>query len=96
MTLTIHLSPAEEARLETAARQKGIAVAELARQLLTEQLPKAGDMPVMGATPRVSPEVIIRTLDELAELNRSLPLLPPEAFEREHIYEDQLPDGLAD
>ncbi len=31
----------------------------------------------------------IRMLDELAEQNRGLPVLPPEAFERESIYEDR-------
>jgi len=39
MTLTIHLTPTEEARLAAAARQKGVAPAELARELVTEHLP---------------------------------------------------------
>jgi len=88
MTLMIDLSPDEEAKLATAARQKGIPIAELARQLLTGPLPQAGDESLPAAPQRLTPEEIIRGLDELAEMNRDLPLLPPEAFERENIYED--------
>lgn len=39
MTLTIDLSPAEEARLKVAARQKGLAPSALAKQLVAEHLP---------------------------------------------------------
>jgi hypothetical protein len=46
----------------------------------SEQLPVAH-----GATP----EEKIRVLDALAEKNRELPVLPPEAFERESLYEDR-------
>ena len=35
-----------------------------------------------------TPEERARALDEIAEMNRGLPVLPPEAFERESIYED--------
>ena len=34
-----------------------------------------------------TPEELIRALDQLAEQNRHLPVLPPEAFERESLYE---------
>jgi hypothetical protein len=34
------------------------------------------------------PENKIRVLDALAGRNRDLPVLPPEAFERESLYED--------
>lgn len=39
MTVTIELTPAEEARLSVAARREGIAPAEAARKLVTEHLP---------------------------------------------------------
>ena len=41
MTLTIDLSPAEEARLQSAARQKGLDPSTLAKQLVAEHLPAA-------------------------------------------------------
>jgi hypothetical protein len=37
-----------------------------------------------------APEEIICALDELAEMNRDLPVLSPDAFERESIYEDEI------
>jgi len=39
MTLTIQLTPTEEAQLTAAARQAGMEPAELARKLVTEHLP---------------------------------------------------------
>ena len=39
MTLTIELNPEEGARLAAAARQEGVAPADLARKLVTEHLP---------------------------------------------------------
>jgi hypothetical protein len=39
MTLTIELTPEEEARLQAAAREQGLEPAECAHRLLTEHLP---------------------------------------------------------
>src|SRR5437016_14666341 len=39
MTLTLELDPNEEVRLAAAARQEGLAPAELARRLVVEHLP---------------------------------------------------------
>jgi len=39
MTLTLELSPAEQARLTDAARQTGLEPADLVRQWVTERLP---------------------------------------------------------
>jgi hypothetical protein len=39
MAVTIHLTPAEEARLEAAARREGLDATELARKLVIERLP---------------------------------------------------------
>ena len=41
MTLTLHLNPAEEARLSTAARDNGLDPDRFARKLLIEHLPAA-------------------------------------------------------
>ena len=45
MTLTLDLSPAEEARLAAAARQKGLAPAALVKALVTEHLPEHAPAP---------------------------------------------------
>jgi hypothetical protein len=36
----------------------------------------------------LTPQERIRMLDDLAEMNRNLPGLPEEAFDREKLYED--------
>lgn len=36
-----------------------------------------------------SPEERARALDEIAEMNRDLPALPPEAYKRENLYEER-------
>ena len=41
MTLTIDLTPAEEARLAAAARRQGAGLADVMKQLVTEHLPPA-------------------------------------------------------
>jgi hypothetical protein len=38
--------------------------------------------------PALSVEERIQAMDALAEKNRNLPVLPPEAFDREKLYED--------
>jgi hypothetical protein len=35
-----------------------------------------------------TPEERARALDEIAEMNRDLPILPPEAYNRESLYEE--------
>jgi hypothetical protein len=37
-----------------------------------------------------TPEERARALDEIAEMNRDLPVLPPEAFRRENLYEERI------
>jgi hypothetical protein len=88
MPLTIDLSPEQEAQLEAIARQRGVDAAVLAQQLLAESLPVTNTSAVRAAAHPMPPQEVIRALDELAELNRGLPVLPPEAFDRESIYED--------
>jgi hypothetical protein len=50
----------------------------------------AVDEPLGGSSsePSLSPEERIAALNELAERNRYLPVLPPEAFERESLYDE--------
>jgi len=53
--------------------------------------------PGAGAVSRyradLSPEERIRLLDSIAERNRRIPPLPPEAFERESLYADEYEPG---
>ena len=43
MSLTIELNAAEQARLAAAAKQEGMAPAELARKVLTDHLPRLAE-----------------------------------------------------
>jgi hypothetical protein len=72
----------EEIREQTDKLARQFAGKHLKLILLTEdseQMPVAYD---------ATPEEKIRVLDVLAEKNRDLPVLPPEAFERESLYQD--------
>ena len=53
MTLTLELTPAEEARVRAAAGLKGIGAEECVRQLIADHLP---DPPAGAATLEVGPE----------------------------------------
>ena len=95
MTLTIELTPEQEARLQAFARRQGLEAAELAQRLVTEHLP----LLERTATPAVdrshfyftaTPEEWETAMDELAAGGESLPVLPDEAFDRENLYEDRL------
>ncbi len=85
MTLTIDLTPAEEARLAAAARRAGLAPTEAARRLVTEHLPLVeteGDARNAASIALLQswlaedatddPEEIRRAEEELAEFKRSM------------------------
>ncbi len=57
MTLTIDLTPAEEARLADAARRAGLAPAEAARKLVTEHLPPIKDERTREEIARNAPSI---------------------------------------
>ena len=85
MTLTIDLTPAEEARLTAAARRARLAPAEAARKLVTEHLPLAeteGDARNAASISLLrgwlrdeatdNPDEIRRAEEELAEFKRNM------------------------
>jgi hypothetical protein len=49
---------------------------------------RASQGPELPLALPATPEEVIAALDALAEQNRGLPVLPPEAFERESLYAD--------
>ena len=90
MTLQIELTPEQEGRLTAAARKKGVAPAHLAQQLVADHLPRVDAIAEAGAAHPMTPEETIQALDEIAQKNRHLPVLPPEAFDRETLYDERL------
>jgi hypothetical protein len=74
MTLTIDLIPTEEAQLTAAARQVGMAPAELARKLVTEHLPAVTpdhpEDPTLALFARWDADDAHMTPEEVAEAQR--------------------------
>ena len=72
MTLTIDLSPAEEARLEAAARQKGLEPAAIIKQLVSERLPapRPDDDATLSLFARWSEEAKAMTAEEQEQEQR--------------------------
>ena len=73
MTLTIDLSPTEEALLTDAARQKGLDPAALVKALVTEHLPApatAPEDPTLALFAQWAQEDAQMTPEEIAEENR--------------------------
>lgn len=74
MTLTIDLSPTEEALLASAARQKGLDPSAFAKQLVTEHLPLNGSQsedPTLALFAQWAQEDAQMTADEIAEENQT-------------------------
>jgi hypothetical protein len=95
MTLTIELSPDQEARLTAFARHQGLEPAELARKLLAERLPLLGRNRESMADRKhfyftATPQEWEAAMNELAAGGENFPVLPDEAFDRENLYEDRL------
>ena len=85
MPLTIDLSPADQARLAAAARQKGVAPAELARELVTNHLP-----PV----PEPSDQPEDPTLALFAQWQKEDAQMTPEEIERERRLWEQFEQDI--
>lgn len=98
MSYIIDLSPEEEARLQAAARRKGVAPIECVRQLLRECLPAIPGGEETDAArgsdrhfyETATPEEWEKAMDELAAGGEDLPDLSSGAFDRENLYEDRL------
>ncbi len=99
MTLTIELSPEQEARLTAIAQREGLDITALAYKLVAEQVPisnvDSGRRQPEANKPKKShfyftatAEEFNRALDNIAAMNQTLPVLLPEAFDRDNLYEE--------
>lgn len=97
MGLTIELNPDEEALLRAAARERGVDPHECIRQLLLERTVQARTgspaplqpIPAAHFYETASEAEWEAAMDALAAGSERLPVLPPEAFDRENLYEDR-------
>jgi len=84
MTITIEVSPEVEARLAAQAVARGMAVEAYASKILEENL--AG---FASGTGVLTPGTVEKMTEELTRGSENLPILPPEANNREFYYEDR-------
>jgi len=83
MTIQVEISPEAEARLTAAAGAQGIPVERYAGTLLQEAL-----TPFRGGTGKLTLETLDAFSEKLSEGSEGMPILGPEANEREFYYED--------
>lgn len=83
MTIQVEVSPEVEARLAAEASLRGMPLEEYAGKVLEE------NVPMRTGTGILSPGDIERMTEELTRGSENLPVLPPEATERESFYEDR-------
>ena len=99
MKLTIELTPEQGARLFAAARMTGIDLPALVRDtapqteaFMRSLAAQSTATPLTNESARdhffftASAEHFHGAPDEIARMNRDLPVLPDEAFDRENIY----------
>lgn len=84
MVIQIELSPEVEARLSAEAARRGVATEEYAGKLLEDAL-----LPMTLGTGRLTADELRELTEELTRGSEKLPVLPPEATERESFYEDR-------
>ncbi len=84
MVLQIELDPTTEARLIADAEIWGVSPEEHASSLLRRAIPQ-----YKTGTGILTPESLKEMLAEMAKGSEKLPVLPPEATDRESFYEDR-------
>ena len=82
MTIIINVKPEVKAELSRQAAAHGVDIDAYAASLLEE----AARVP--AGSKKLSPDQLDRTLQELAQFSRKIPLLPDEAFSPESLYRD--------
>jgi len=84
MVLQIELDPATEARLVAEAEALGVSPEEHASSLLRNSMPTRPN-----GTGVLTLESLERLSRELSKFSEKMPVLPPEANNRESFYEDR-------
>ena len=82
MSISIELKPEVEELLEQEAAAKGVSVESYVEELIEQQISQP------HKTSHTGSEEIDQVLDSLAEGSDDRPVLQPEAYTRESIYQD--------
>lgn len=87
MTLTLNLTPDKTARLQEQARQAGLPLEDYVQQVLEQTtLPAA---PPTEHTAEIWAEKAARFRRWADSQDRTIPVIPMEALDREHLYEER-------
>jgi hypothetical protein len=84
MTIQVEVSPAVEARLAAEAAARGMAPEAYASKILEDNLAYFS-----SGTGILTPGTVEKMTEELTRGSESLPILSPEANNRESYYEDR-------
>jgi len=84
MTIQIELDPVTEARLISEAELRGVTPEEYVGTLVRNSVSSYAT-----GTGKLTPESLREMLSEMAKGSENLPVLPPEATDRESFYEDR-------
>lgn len=82
MSIIINIRPEAQAELMRQAAAHGVQPEDYAAALLEEAVHTG------AAAKTLTKDQLDRTLQELAQFSRKIPLLPDEAFTREGLYQD--------
>ena len=86
MSITIPLTPAEEARLRAKAHAEGTTPEGLVRRAISPILASAPDGAPALARGMLTPDEADRALDEILQILPPMPSLSNQALSRESIY----------
>jgi hypothetical protein len=84
MTIQVELDPETQARLAAEADRRGMTVEDYAGKILRDFTPTYAT-----GTGILKPGDVERMTDELTQGSTGLPVLPPEANNRDFYYEDR-------
>ena len=82
MSIIINIKPEAQAELTRQAAARGVQTEDYAAALLEEAVHIGTEAKALTS------DQLDRTLRELAQFSRKIPLLPDEAFTREGLYQD--------
>lgn len=87
MTLTLTLTPDKTARLQEQARQAGLPLEDYVQQVLEQNTLSAA--PPTKQTAEIWAEKAARFRQWADSQDRTIPPIPMEALDREHLYEER-------
>ena len=87
MTILVELDPETEARVTAEADSLGVRVQEYVTSLIQKGLPSSAQSSV--ARGKLTPDALRKMSEKMTKWSDRIPVLPPEATDRDSFYEDR-------